>query len=243
MKFDDIRKLQQKKYRQEFGCFLVEGEHLVHELQKAARHTPALLQSTLLVSPAYQHWISPFKTEILSERRFAQLADTETPQGILAVVPFFEVPEAFLAPGRTERALYLHEVQDPGNLGSILRTLAWFGGYRLLLSPGCVDPFNPKVVRASMGGIFHVPIERDVTAERVAQRFARVAVLDMAGADIHTSSFAHHDCYCFGNEARGLPGDLPGTLHAASYTIAGAGLIESLNLAATVGIAVHELQR
>jgi len=241
MKIGDIKKLQQKKYRQEFASFLVEGEHLVQELQKAAQHNPALLQSELFVSPAYQHWVSPFRTEIISERKFAQLADTESPQGILAVVPFFEVPDVVLARGKSARAVYLHEIQDPGNLGSILRTLAWFGGFRLLLSPGSVDPFNPKVVRASMGGIFHVPIEREVGPDLLTQRFSRIAVLDMAGEDIRASGFAHYQCYCFGNEARGFPGDLSSALQARAYTIGGMGLIESLNLAASVGITVHQL--
>jgi len=62
MKLDDIKKLQQKKYRAEFGHFLVEGEHLLLELQKAAVHNPALLASQLYVTAAYEHWQSPFKT-------------------------------------------------------------------------------------------------------------------------------------------------------------------------------------
>ena len=87
MKLDDIKKLQQKKYRAEFGHFLVEGEHLLLELHKAAARNPALLASQLYVTAAYQHWESPFKTQLISERQMAQIADTHTPQGILAVVP------------------------------------------------------------------------------------------------------------------------------------------------------------
>ena len=87
MKLDDIKKLQQKKYRAEFGHFLVEGEHLLLELHKAAAHNPALLASQLYVTATYQHWESPFKTQLISERQMAQIADTHTPQGILAVVP------------------------------------------------------------------------------------------------------------------------------------------------------------
>src|SRR5690606_15672537 len=87
MKLDDIKKLQQKKYRAEFGHFLVEGEHLLLELQKAAEHDPRLQRSQLYVTAAYEHWQSPFRTQVISERQMAQIADTRTPQGILAVVP------------------------------------------------------------------------------------------------------------------------------------------------------------
>src|SRR5690606_10696919 len=137
MKLDDIKKLHQKKYRQSFGRFIVEGEHPVLELQKAAANNPALLNSELYVTEAYENWASPFGMHLLSDKQFKQLADTETPQGILAVVPL--LPEPTVSK-EGERAIYLHEIQDPGNLGTILRTLAWFGGFRLLLSPGSVDP-------------------------------------------------------------------------------------------------------
>ncbi|MDY6984057.1 MAG: TrmH family RNA methyltransferase, partial [Pseudomonadota bacterium] len=155
MKLDEVRKLGQKKYREAFGCFIAEGEHLVLELQKAAQKNPALLQSELYVTQAYEHWQSPFKTHIVNDKQFRQLADTETPQGILAVVPLLNASPATVA---NEKAIYLHEIQDPGNLGTILRTLTWFGGFRVLLSPGSVDPYNPKAVRASLGALFHVPI-------------------------------------------------------------------------------------
>ena len=108
------------------------------------------------------------------------------------------------APG--ERAVYLHEIQDPGNLGTILRTLAWFGNFRCLLSPDSVDVHNGKVVRASMGAIFHVPVEIDVPMDvAAANDFARIACLDLDGEPVASPAFREFDCYVFGNEARGLP--------------------------------------
>ena len=130
----------------------MEGEHLVLELQKAALLNPLLQGSELYVTNAYEQWQSPFKTHLISDRQMAQIADTKTPQGIVALVPMPDAPVS--APVAGERAIYLHEIQDPGNLGTILRTLAWFGNFRCLLSPGSVDPYNPKVVRSSMG---HLP--------------------------------------------------------------------------------------
>ena len=243
MKLDEIKKLQQKKYRAEFGHFLVEGEHLLLELQKAALRNPALLSSQLYVSGAYQHWQSPFKTQLVSDRQMAQIADTQTPQGILAVVPLAAIAAPVSAPAKSERAIYLHEIQDPGNLGSILRTLAWFGDFRCLLSPGSVDPYNPKVVRSSMGAIFHTPMELDVALDCLHSRFPRIACLDMHGEPVQSVSFKTFDCYLFGNEARGVPREQLLALNAQPFTIAGCGTIESLNLAATVNMCAYELQR
>ncbi|KTT36071.1 rRNA methyltransferase [Pseudomonas oryzihabitans] len=240
MKFDDIKKLHQKKYRAEFGHFLVEGEHLALELQKAALQNPQLQRAELYVTAAYEHWQSPFRTHLVSDRQMAQLADTKTPQGIIAVVP---MPSAAPAPVAGERAVYLHEIQDPGNLGTILRTLAWFGGFRCLLSPGSVDPYNPKVVRASMGAIFHTPLELDVDLDGLPERFPRLACLDMQGEPVQSAEFKTFDCYLFGNEARGVPRERLATLNAQPFTIGGSGAIESLNLAATVNICAYELSR
>jgi TrmH family RNA methyltransferase len=241
MKLDDIKKLQQKKYRQAFGAFVVEGEHLVLELQKAAQRNAGLLRSELYVTDAFQHWASPFKTHVISERQFRQLADTETPQGILGVVPIAQgiAPEA--AAAQTEKAIYLHEIQDPGNLGTILRTLAWFGGFRLLLSPGSVDPYNPKAVRASLGALFHVPMELDVAASALVTRFQKFASLDLQGASTRAAGFNDFDCYVFGNEARGLPDELVAMLDATRFAITGTGTLESLNLATAVNICAYEL--
>jgi TrmH family RNA methyltransferase len=243
MKLDDIKKLQQKKYRAEFGHFLVEGEHLLLELQKAALLNPALLSSQLFVTGAYEHWQSPFKTQLISERQMAQIADTRTPQGILAVVPLAATAAHVSPPGKSERAIYLHEIQDPGNLGTILRTLAWFGDFRCLLSPGSVDPYNPKVVRASMGAIFHAPLELDVELDSLHTRYQRIACLDMHGEPVQSASFKTFDCYLFGNEARGVPREQLDALNARPFTISGCGAIESLNLASTVNMCAYELNR
>jgi TrmH family RNA methyltransferase len=155
------------------------------------------------------------------------------------VVPLLE-PAASRA---GERAVYLHEIQDPGNLGTILRTLAWFGNFRCLLSPDSVDVHNGKVVRASMGAIFHVPVEIDVPVQLLPDRFTRIAALDLKGEPVASNAFREFDCYVFGNEARGLPHEHMSTLGAKTFTIPGTGAIESLNVAATVNICLYEINR
>ncbi|NWN90263.1 RNA methyltransferase [Marinobacter adhaerens] len=242
MKLDDIKKLHQKKYRQALGHYLVEGEHLILELQKAAASQPQLQSAELYVTEAYQHWHSPFRTHLVNDRQMARLADTNTPQGILAVVPM-PANNTTTTQANSEQAIYLHEVQDPGNLGTILRTLAWFGGFRCLLSPGSVDPFNPKVVRASMGAIFHLPLETEVPLISLSSRYESIACLDLNGGELTSEAFRQHDCYLFGNEARGVPQEALIQLAATPYTIPGQGQIESLNLASAVNMCAYELVR
>ncbi|MBV0932841.1 TrmH family RNA methyltransferase [Marinobacterium weihaiense] len=240
MKLDLIKKLQQKKFRTETGCCLVEGEHLVLELQKAAQQQPSLKAAELYLTEQYADWQTEFRVHEVTGKQMSAISATKSPQGIVAVLPMAAVrPPA----GDHEVAVYLHEIQDPGNLGTILRTLAWFGGYRCLLSPGSVDPFNPKVIRASMGAIFHVPLELDVSLESLGERFQHIGCLDMAGEPLASDAFRQCDCYLFGNEARGVPRDQLEQLEARAFTIPGIGLIESLNLGTAVSLSVYERQR
>jgi RNA methyltransferase, TrmH family len=239
VKFEDIKKLHQKKFREEFGCFLLEGEHLVQELEKAAAHDARLRASEIYLTREFEHWKSPLPIHVINSRDMTRLSETRSPQGIAAVVPLLEAP----APQSGERAIYLHEIQDPGNLGTILRTLAWFGKFRCLLSPNSVDVHNGKAVRASMGAIFHVPVEIDVPLEALPARFGRIASLDLQGRPIAAPEFRDFDCYIYGNEARGLPREALAAMNATAFTIAGTGAIESLNVATTVNICQYELAR
>lgn len=243
MKLDDVKKLQQKKYRDRFNCFLVEGEHLILELFNAIENRPRLKQAELFFTEQYADWIERhnkhnLRSSLISEKAMKHISGTLSPQGIVAVAPFLNHQHNL-----PEQAIYLHEIQDPGNLGTIIRTLGWFGGFRLFLSPNSVDPYNPKVVRASMGAIFHVSFEQNVHLAEIQSRFPRMAYLDMQGQAINTPAFKHFDCYVFGNEARGVPATELNTIDATAFTIPGNQQIESLNLATAVNLCVYELKR
>jgi len=242
VKLDDVKKLHQKRYREEFGYFLVEGEHLVLELEKAAQQNPALRSCEIYVTSEHEQRRGPFTTHLISNIQMTGLAETKNPQGIVALVPLLPRVAPTVTPAG-EQAIYLHEIQDPGNLGTILRTLAWFGNFRCLLSPGSVDPYNSKVVRASTGAIFHVPLEIDVELAALAKRFPRIACLDMQGGNLQSPGFRQFNCYLFGNEARGVPREQLAALDTRPFTIPGSGAIESLNLASAVNMCVYELNR
>jgi TrmH family RNA methyltransferase len=251
MKLDDVKKLHQKKYRTKYGYYLVEGEHLILELDKAIKEQPSTGNITLYITEEYAHWANQLGTDAnivtLDKKQMAQISDTKTPQGIIARIPLPALDNQSRTTSQKEsikqdeRCIYLHEVQDPGNLGTILRSLAWFGNFRLLLSENSVDPFNSKVVRSSMGAIFHVPIELNVELDELQRRFTKFAYLDMQGDNVNSSAFANYDCYLFGNEARGVPTKSLSTFNAQAYTINGSGNIDSLNLASAVNICVYQL--
>ncbi|MFT4655420.1 MAG: TrmH family RNA methyltransferase [Kangiellaceae bacterium] len=258
MKLDDVKKLHQKKYRTQLGYYLVEGEHLILELQKALKIKDSFTNIKLYVTEEYQDWARQLKTDftisVISAKQMAHISNTKTPQGAVACVPLSNSSNSINMhvintltntekdlPKQSERCIYLHEVQDPGNLGTILRTLAWFGHFRLLLSPNSVDPFNPKVVRASMGAIFHVPIELEVGLSDLQKRFTKVAYLDMQGSKVNSQEFGYYDCYLFGNEARGVPLETLSRINADAFTIDGCGSIDSLNLASAVNMCVYQL--
>ncbi|MAZ88587.1 MAG: rRNA methyltransferase [Cellvibrionaceae bacterium] len=242
MKLDDIKKLHQKKYRNEYGHFLVEGEHLILELDKAAKANPLLAEATVYASDGFGEIATSFEPVRISNKRMQAISDTKSPQGIVAVVPLEAVLTSDKKPEK-ERTVFLHEVQDPGNLGTILRTLAWFGNFRCVLSPNSVDPFNPKVVRASMGAIFHLPIEIDLSLEDLSNRFEKFACLDIEGEALSSTSFTEHQCFVFGNEARGVPHEQLADLNTQAYSIQGNGVLESLNLATAVNMCAYELNR
>ncbi|MGB1091013.1 MAG: TrmH family RNA methyltransferase [Oceanobacter sp.] len=249
MKFELAKKLNQKKYRQQSGYCLLEGEHLLDELEKSS-----LQDVELWLTPDRENWDSRFTKHIISERQMSQLSDTRSPQGMIASVSMVEMQQAATSRSAQHsgsssqlKTLYLFEIQDPGNLGTILRSLAWFGGWRCLLSPGSVDPYNGKVIRSSMGAILNVPIELDVPLEQLPERFGKIATLDMKGSPIQDASFQNFDCYLFGNEARGVPQQQADQMQLTRFTIpsgsSGSPGVESLNLGTAVSTCVYELSR
>jgi len=242
MKFDELKKLHQKKYREQFGHYLIEGEHLVLELLKAAETRPDLRTSTIYVSEDHAAFESSLPVKVISGKQMAELTETDSPQGIVALVPIVSTT----APNdtrRNETVICLYEIQDPGNLGTILRSLAWFGGFRCLLTSNSVDLYNGKVLRASLGAHWHVPIETEVDVASLPARFSKIARLDMEGKSTRDESFASFDCYLFGNEARGLPPAVIASVPTTPFTITGQRTIESLNLASAVNMCAYELRR
>ena len=237
------RSLKRKQKRLESGLFLVEGIKSVRELihtgftVEALLHVPALDPSTLFPRlPNCSLYEVP-------AQRFKQLCETVTPEGVLAVVRLPKHEPAFL-PDRP--AVYLDGIHDPGNLGTILRSADWFGLEPLLLSHDTADPFSGKVIRSSMGSIFHVPFMQDtIEHTRLAQlqKEGRQLVgltLD-ARQELHTAKLPPAPLLVMGGESRGIRPEIAALLDM-TVRIPGSGRAESLNVAQAFTIVAYQLQ-
>ncbi|MDP3148490.1 MAG: RNA methyltransferase [Ignavibacteria bacterium] len=156
--------LLQKKYRQEEKKFIVEGKKLVEEGIQQTRYKCEVIFITNEFNEKNEAFVfsllKDFPVEIIRNIDFKRLCDTQHPQGIAAVFQFpinEEQPKLL-----SRKIVYMENIADPGNLGTIIRTCDWFGFGQILLSTNCVELFNPKVIRASMGSIFHLSVSENV---------------------------------------------------------------------------------
>jgi TrmH family RNA methyltransferase len=245
-----LRTLRQRRAREEEGLFLAEGVRIVEDLVASPLAVRfAVAASTLGDTPRGRGLVSAMETRGIAvhqveERAFRDWADTETPQGVLAVA---EIPRAGLAaiPLDAEPAvvLVLDAVQDPGNFGTLVRTAEALGAAGVAALPGTVDPWNPKSVRAAMGSSFRLPVvEADWDAlEPWLREHGVVTVASAVGAP-PPESLPRRAALVLGNEGAGVSAD---TLRRADLTlgIPLRGRAESLNVAAAGAILLHELLR
>jgi TrmH family RNA methyltransferase len=183
----------------------------------------------------------------VSEAVMKAMSDTVSPQGLIALCYKPESDISELSPTGSSTFVYLHEIQDPGNAGTILRTADAMGISAIITSPDSVDMFSPKVVRSTAGSLWHIPVFEGIAFSEIDQRFptiqkfllsshATTSILDL---DIPGDCIA-----IFGNEARGVDAASLGTSLGASVTqvtIPMAGRAESLNLSAAASIVMFTL--
>jgi TrmH family RNA methyltransferase len=247
-----LRSLRTRKGRDETGLFLVEGVRLCSELIPAkARVEIALVaegqdpkgaleaQAAQLASAGAQVVRAP-------QRDFERISDTVNSQGILAAARWEDLaPEALRFPERAV-VLALDGISDPGNVGTVIRTAAWFGVSAVLLGEGCADLLNPKTVRATMGGIFQLPICRDVKLKdefaRLKQLGFRLTAATMDGSpDWSGWPKNPRSALILGSEARGVSEELC-RVADQRITIPRRGAGESLNVAVSAGILLSALK-
>ena len=184
----------------------------------------------------------------VDEKVMAKLSDTKAPQGVLAVIRTPEQSLRQLRPGTASDnnapVIILDRVQDPGNLGTIIRTADAVGALGLILLEGCVDAYSPKVVRASMGSLFHLPVVQDVSAEEALTWCYRNGYEPAATAlknaqNVYKADISKKMAFLFGNEANGVAEELQAAVETRLF-IPMAGLAESMNVAMAAGIILFE---
>jgi TrmH family RNA methyltransferase len=179
----------------------------------------------------------------VDEAVFADIAPSRTPQGVLAVAEEPRWPQWTAAKGL---ALWLDRVQEPGNLGAIVRAAAGLGAATVLLSSGCADPFGPAAVRGSAGAVFRTPLEREMTAARAAERLrasgGEVWATGTEGTPIGRWQPSEPCLILLGAEGTGLAREAV-ALADGSVTIPLSRDVESLNVAVAAGILLQHLRR
>ncbi|MBI3766534.1 MAG: RNA methyltransferase [Ignavibacteriales bacterium] len=243
-----VQKLTQKKYRETEKKFLIEGTRLVEEALSSDWQV-----LTLLMSASFQknrecetiiRQAESKKIPVLniSDPELKKLSDTVTAQGIVGVVAAKECLPSHLWTSLPQRAVIvaLDDVADPGNVGSILRTCDWFGVDAVLLNKNAVETFNPKVVRASMGAVFHLPILPDVDLPQILREaknkgFHIIATTLEGGQPLPMKSHPQKYIVVFGNEAHGVSKEIVDVADT-TITIPKFGRAESLNVAITCGV-------
>ncbi len=247
-----ITKLQQKKYRQELGCFLVEGKRAVADALASEAKVAQLIvtdrfkrsEPEFFRSPATKSCTQHNEVLEIGESAFAKMVDTVTPQGIAAVV---QLPTITLATIENATLIaILEDIRDPGNLGTMIRTADWFGVDGLLLVGGA-DPYQPKVVRSSMGSLFHVPLvlshNIDQELHTLKQRGFSIIVTrpEITSTTSNALTRSEKQCVIFGSEAFGTSPTIDAQADQ-TLSIPKFGQAESLNVAVSFGIVMYTLK-
>lgn len=245
-----VAKLHKRNAREATGLFLVEGPQAAREVLAFRPDTLVELFATPSAMDRHGDLRSAaadagIAVQFATEAVIDAMADTVTPQGIVGVARQSptSVRDVFAASPRL--VAICEEVRDPGNLGTIIRAADAAGADAVVLTGRTVDPYNPKVVRATTGSLFHLPIAVGVdlatAVERAHSAGVRVLAADVGGTDFLASRglLAEPTAWLFGNEARGLE-DSALALADLTLRLPIYGAAESLNLATAASVCLYE---
>ena len=227
-----IQQLAQKKHRVQHGLFVVEGHKSVHEFLQSG-YTPKELYVTNAASFEYH------EATVVKSHEMKSLSHLKTPSNALAV---FTMPSPS-TPEKTDFILALDGIQDPGNMGTLIRLCDWFGVKDLVCSHDTVDCFNPKVVRATMGSLARVGVHYvDLPRWLTTQKDYTTVGASMSGASVYETVMTTPTILVVGNEGKGLSGAVATQLQK-EVSIPRYGRAESLNAAMAAGILIGEIKR
>ena len=235
-----IQSLERGKYRLEYRQFFIEGKRLV----KSALESGAKMENVYYTdsfkneNPALIQTIEQTRIsfEQIPAKQLEKISFTQSPAGIASVCNFPPVGNPDV---NQHKWLYLYQVSDPGNMGTLFRSAAWFGFTHIALSPDCVDPFNPKVVRAGMGAHFRLSIHNNIELNLFADSHKLIGA-DHRGNDIFDFKSPNKFVLILGSEAHGLSKHIQGGLDQ-TIAIKKTGFGESLNVGIAGAILMEKL--
>ena len=249
----ELLRLQKKsREREKEGVFIVEGPRMAEEIPRERivklyvsesfpRHSPLHLSSKKKKNDRFIQ-----EAEVMSDTVFAHVSDTKTPQGILAVVRRMEYTAEDIL-GETPHVLVLENIQDPGNLGTIFRTAEAAGATGIVLSKDCVDLYNPKVIRSTMGAIFRIPFiytdDLKGTIDELKREGITVYAAHLKGENSYDMEDYKTACaFLIGNEGNGLTEETAACADR-KILIPMEGGAESLNAAVASAVLMFEAGR
>ncbi len=232
-KIKKIKSLTQKKYREEDKLFIAEGVKPVTEAIRTNKEVALICGTPDAVKRLPETALPVLE---VTESVYKSVSDEVNPEGVLAVI---KMPS--LNPVKqTGKCLLLDGLQNPGNVGTIIRTAA-AAGYKDIYLLDTADPFNPKTVRASMSGIFFVNLYK-VTKENFSEYLKNIVVTDMDGEDIFSAKVSKDFCLAIGSESQGISAEVE-SIAVKKVSIPMCECSESLNAGVAAGIAMYVLGR
>lgn len=235
-----IQSLKLKKYRQKYNNFIAEGEKIVSSLI-FDENAPVMIVAKEDWWKDHQDIKSQYadQAELCDDKIMKQISQLKTPSSVLAI---FKIPEHKIPREKADINFYLDGIQDPGNLGTIIRTLDWFGIDRVYLSQDCVDPFNAKVVQSCMGSVLRLKyLKVDMTT---LKQDYHLYGAHMDGKSYKNFSFQSPGMIVIGNEGHGIRSSylelLEDRISIPKLSKTG---VESLNAAISVAILCAEIKK
>jgi TrmH family RNA methyltransferase len=236
-----LKSLQHKKFRREHGSFLVEGYKSISEFLNSAYQIEAIYH-TIVFSPKMLKLSQKINLCEISVTELEKITSLKTPQEIIAQVKIPQWPALQHEQLKGKFSLVLDDIQDPGNLGTIIRIADWFGIENIICSNDTVDAYNPKVVQACMGSLARVKVHYVNLADLLAGVELPVFGALLNGDNIYDTDFGNEGLVIMGNEGNGISPEIQKSVNKA-VTIPRIGKAESLNVAIATALFCSEITR
>lgn len=239
--------LKIKKNRDKEGMFLAEGLRFIREIPQNHEVAAYIVSDSFAKENDLSFYEEKAELLCLTGSLFSAVCETENPQGILALCKKLDWDETAVLQKKAPFLLLAEELNDPGNLGTVIRTADACGADAVFLSKGSVDLYNPKVLRATMGSLFHVPVFQNIDLHALSERL-QAKQIPLYAAHLKGEQFPYalplqKACaFLIGNEARGLS-DEAAALCNAWVRIPMPGQAESLNASVAAGVLLYEAVR
>lgn len=243
------RSLREKKNRYKENLFLSEGEHLAEEILKSEAYKPFIrkffftseFDNENLLEKIYE---SKIDFEVIPRKTIERISESKTPQDITTLIAIPPGPQ--LKPATPSIAL--DNINDPGNLGTILRIAYWFGIYNIFISDDSADVYNSKVLRASQGAVFQVKVfyTCDLFNELISytENDVKIFISDLkTDNNLNEIDFPKESIFVFGNESHGIQKSILNEDRFSKFRIKPHSDCESLNVASAVAITLNEFRR